>query len=400
MTTTPLLNVVIVGFGLSGAGAANALSSTLPPTHRLICISATEAAFYSISSIRGAVTEPWGTKTTVDLSEEKFFGMGSRHRIVVGNVVEFGRNHVVLDNDFEELGEGGGRRIEFEYAVLAMGSSYPKPCRPPPDQTSTTAVTAYLETLQEAVKNSTSILITGGGPVGIEFAGEVAALYGKSKLITLVHSAPRFFEGAGFKPSLGESLKSQLIAYGVNLVFGTRLDTGDAETGKLKEKVTYDLGDGGVIEPDFLFKAYGSSPNTSLLNSFQPPILDPTSHRVLVSPTFQVQTLPSSTSQSSPEQLDHIFAIGDITNVDETKLWAHSQFHGAVVGANIVKLIKDPQVTSLKQYTPGAKIIVVCVGPNGGAGQINMGIVVGAWATALAKSRGLFYSKFQSLYHA
>ena len=40
-----LTNVVIVGFGLAGAGAANALASSLPASHRLVCISATEAAY-------------------------------------------------------------------------------------------------------------------------------------------------------------------------------------------------------------------------------------------------------------------------------------------------------------------------------------------------------------------
>lgn len=175
----------------------------------------------------------------------------------------------------------------------------------------------------------------------------------------------------GFKKGLGDSLRSQLEAAGVECIFGLRLDTGDLETGAV-EKRSFDLGQGKTVEgeqifvlslcdrcsyiiffhvlftpshllfdyrlhesqlsnpADFLFKSYGSTPNTSLLASLSPSLLD-AHKRVLVKPTFQLD--PPSTSNQNYEtevkgqagEYDHLFAIGDICNVDETKLWAHGQ---------------------------------------------------------------------------
>lgn len=57
MPSSPLINVVVIGAGLAGAGVVDALASKLPKTHRLVVISETEAAFYPIAALRGAVVK-------------------------------------------------------------------------------------------------------------------------------------------------------------------------------------------------------------------------------------------------------------------------------------------------------------------------------------------------------
>lgn len=127
-----------------------------------------------------------------------------------------------------------------------QGSAYPRPCRPPPAETSIPQVTHYLKELQSGIAAAKSLVVVGGGPVGIELAGEVKAQY-KDKGVTLVHSGQVFLEGGGFKSSLGESLKSQLEAMGVKLVFGTRLATGELSTGPIPLQ-SFDLGAGQTVE--------------------------------------------------------------------------------------------------------------------------------------------------------
>lgn len=105
---------------------------------------------------------------------------------------------------------------------------------------------------------------------------------------------------------------------------------------------------------DFLFLAFGNAPNTSFLPSSY---LDESTHRVLVHPSFQTKANP------------RIFAIGDICSIEEPKLYANAKSHGGYVSQNIVSLIQGKAI-GLKEYTPGAAMMVVSVGSKGGAGQL------------------------------
>lgn len=80
------------------------------------------------------------------------------------------------------------------------------------------------------------------------------------------------------------------------------------------------------------------------------------------------------------------------------------QNHGAVVATNILSLINSSTSTSaaepsLKAYKPGPMLMIVSIGPKGGAGQL-FGMVVGSWISWLAKSRSLFVDAFQKTYAA
>jgi len=104
---------------------------------------------------------------------------------------------------------------------------------------------------------------------------------------------------------------------------------------------------------DFLFLAFGNAPNTKFLPSSY---LDSDSKRVNVHPSFLTRSNPN------------VFAIGDITSVPESKLYANAKNHGGIVAQNVVSLIKGKDSTSLKEYKPGAAMMAVSVG-SGGAGQ-------------------------------
>ncbi|KAM0756212.1 FAD/NAD(P)-binding domain-containing protein [Meredithblackwellia eburnea MCA 4105] len=380
-----LKNVVVVGFGLSGAGAVQSLAEALPSTHRLVVISATQTAYFPIASLRASVSDEWAAKVSLDTSS--YFNSDSPHVLLRDvSAVKLERHSITLNKTHPE--HGFGLEIPFEYAILAMGSSYPPPCRPLTSKSDTSSIISSFHDLEKGISSSKHVLCIGGGPVGIEMAGEVKARFKDTKECTLVHSGATFLPE--FKPSLGESLKSQLEGLGVKVALNTRLDTYGLETGPIAPR-TFDLGAAGVVEVDFIFIAFGNRPNVELVKEFDPSLLSE-GGRIKVKPTFQLDASNSS--------LDHIFAIGDITDIDETKVWVHAQNHGPMAASNVLSLIakRDSGNPSLKTYTPGSKIIVVSVGPNGGAGQIYLGVVVGAWATALAKSRTLFYSKFTALY--
>lgn len=144
--------------------------------------------------------------------------------------------------------------------------------------------------------------------------------------------------------------------------------------------------------------AYGNQPNTAIVKEAYPTLIA-SDDRIRVRPTFQLDS----------EDLGHIFALGDVAALNETKLWYNAQSHAPIVAANIAILARAAaapggggvDASKLKTYaSPSQPVIVVCAGPRGGMSQLPFGIVVGAWATAMAKSKSMFVDKFKSLYHA
>ncbi|GAA5874581.1 hypothetical protein JCM1840_002236 [Sporobolomyces johnsonii] len=381
-------NIVCIGVGLAGTTAIEALADSLPPSHRIVAI-APVPGYWQIAALRAAVVPKWEDKLVAPLTN--IFSTGSRHVILEGtSVVELRKNSVVVDKAHPELGFEG-TEIEFDKCIIATGCSYPFPCHPLPGS-SASDIVDQLRSLQSQIAASSSILIIGGGPVGIELAGEVAEYYNgkdgrKKKTITLVHSRERFITEEGFKPKLGESLKSQLEALGVKVVMGKRVDAQGLPTGAVEGGAReFKLDDGETVTADFIFLAFGNTPNTSLLTAFDPSTLD-ASHRVKVRPTLQVAGY------------DNLFAIGDITDIPESKLAAFAQHHGPVVAKNIVALIKsgDKDQVGLKSYEAGGTMAVISVGSAGGADQV-FGWYIGPWIVAFAQSKTLHIGHFKRLY--
>ncbi|GAA5997173.1 hypothetical protein JCM5350_006624 [Sporobolomyces pararoseus] len=191
-------NVLIVGLGLSGTHTLESLSKSLPQTHRIVAITPIPG-FWPPGALRASVVPGFEKNTIAPLSN--LLSKDSRHRILQGySVQELKQNSIVLDKSHEIF----GKEIEFDYLILATGSSYPFPCRPPQDSTQD-SIEGLFQSLQKDIASSSSILICGGGPVGLELAGEIAEHYNGStsdrekKKITLVHSGEKFLDGNGWK---------------------------------------------------------------------------------------------------------------------------------------------------------------------------------------------------------
>ncbi|GAA5991724.1 hypothetical protein JCM10908_001112 [Rhodotorula pacifica] len=380
-------NIVVVGLGLAAAEAVKALLSKLPADHRLIAIAENEG-YWPIASLRAAVVPGWEDKPVA--SVDPVIPRGTRHILLKGtSVIELKEHSVIVNKAHADLGS----EIPFEYCIVATGSDYPWPCRPRKGA-SIDEIKADFRSLQADISASSSILVVGGGPVGIEFAGEVGAHYnGKSgrskKEITIVHSQEKYLTEAGWKDGFNSSIKSQLKAMGVKTVLGAKVDDIPETTGKMEGgKRDFKLSNGQTVSADFVFLAIGNSPNTQLVRDFDARAVNTSNKLVKVKPSFQV------------EGHSNLFAIGDIADVAESKIYAHAKNHGGVVASNILSLIKSSSSSAaptLQAYKPGPKLMIVSIGPKGGAGQL-FGMVVGSWMAWLAKSRTLFVDAFQKTY--
>ncbi|KAK4056997.1 hypothetical protein OIO90_001897 [Microbotryomycetes sp. JL221] len=376
--TNEIKNVVVIGVGLSGAELVKQLVAQLPSTHRLVAISNSNVAFFAPAALRAAVVPGWEDKPVVTLS--KLVPENSRHKLIINNAVtELHDHHVVLNKTDPDF----GNRINFDYVIIATGSNYVFPCRPSRSATNVEEVVQQFRQTQRDIKNSNSILVVGAGPVGIEFAGEVAAQY-PDKQVTLVSSSNRLMPA--FKSSLGKDLNQQLQSLGVKIVFGTKLNVENLDSGRIEAK-DFDLGSAGIVKADYVMVAVGNEPNTSLVSRFDSSATN-SFRLVKTKPTLQL------------ESHDNMFAIGDITDTDETKLMFYATSHVPIIVANIVSLIKGQQASKTYKAQGRGTIVVTC-GPKGGAGQLPFlgGLVIGSWITTMAKSKGLFVGKFRAAFN-
>ncbi|KAK4052464.1 hypothetical protein OIV83_002266 [Microbotryomycetes sp. JL201] len=374
--STELKNVVVIGVGLAAANLVKQLSQSLPSSHRLVAITSTNVAFYAPAALRAAVVPGWEDKPIVEL-DRLLNSADKRHTIIYNTVTELHDNHVTLQTPDTQFGS----RVEFDYAVIATGSNYVFPCRPGKGARSAQDVIQQFKQTQQDVKESSSILVVGAGPVGIEFAGEVAAQY-PDKQVTLVSGSDTLLPD--FKPSVGNSLSEQLQKLGVKVVYGTKVDVDGLDTGKIDSR-SFNLGQAGTVQADYILIATGNKPNTSLVSQYDSAAVN-SAGLVKVQPTLQLVSH------------DNMFAIGDVTDVQETKLAYNSEAHVPVIVSNVLSLIK--QSATSKTLKPGAKVIVVTCGPHGGAAQLPVfGLVVGGFLTSQIKSKTLFIPKFRATFN-
>jgi thioredoxin reductase len=79
------------------------------------------------------------------------------------------------------------------------------------------------------------------------------------------------------------------------------------------------------------FVAIGAKPNTSLIKTLNGVLVDENTILVKVKPTLQVDL----------DGYNHLFAIGDITNVPETKLAFRAALHADIATKNIVSILNE-----------------------------------------------------------
>ncbi len=363
-------NVVVIGGGYGGIVAARALDAEFQVT----LVEKRERFFHNIGTLRAAVDPAWLPRMLIPYDR-----LLSRGKVVQAAAVKITPKEVALST---------GEILGFDYLILAMGSSYPFPAKVISDQVAQISADAHRISLR--IKEARSILLIGAGPVGIEFAGEIASAY-PAKTVSLVDPSPALVPN--FKKGLGKHLTADLRALGVRLLLGERMTRlpprhNLAQTGPLiMERYTTDKGTS--IEADLVFINFGVTPNTDLLKAGFGAHLDQ-GGRIKVNKHLQLEGHPS------------IFAIGDITNIPEPKLASAARVHGATVAENIQRLAASNG--TLKSHEPiKTPLVVVPVGPNRGGMQLPLGrngLVLGAWAASRAKGKQLLVKRYWKVLNA
>ena len=365
-TNTEKKRVVILGAGYGGT----ALAKLLDPHFAVTLIEQREQFFHNVGSLRAAVDSSW--LSTLFIPYDRLLHNG--HLI----------HNTVSDITQTEVRFKTGETLPFDYLVLATGSNYPFPAKMPfHDMTHAHALVVQVN---ERIRRAQRILLIGAGPVGIEFAGEIASVY-PDKRITLIDVAPRLL--GQFHPKMGQLLLKDLHSLGVEVILGESLQNVPDETNALDGEplgmCQFVTTTGRVLDADLYFVCFGVQPNTSYL---RPHFADSLDERgfVKVNQYLQVESYPS------------IFALGDMTNVKETKMAQTASAQAKSIAESLKRLSQKASTSAtLKAYTPRSTVAaIVPVGPRLGAVHLpfGKGLVLGAFAASRIKGKTLLANRY------
>jgi NADH dehydrogenase FAD-containing subunit len=350
---------VVVGGGYGGFSVAKALDEVVDVT----MVEQRDSFVHNVAALR-ALVEP-STLPDVFLSYDHLLHHG---RVVHDRAVEVDAGRVLL---------ASGTELRPDFVVLATGSRYPYPAKT--DSHDRESAMARYQATHEQMARAERVLILGAGPVGIELAGEISSAW-PSKAITIVDSAHDIVLGP-YKQDLRDELRRQLEARGIELVLGTTIEEPPTEPG-IQGAFSVNASGGRTLEADIWFRCYGVTPVSDYLTGGLASARQPEG---FIEVNQQLQVAGQST----------VFALGDVSSID-IKMAGRAARQAEVVAANVQALIDE---TPLQDYERLPPVIVIPLGPEGGAAQLPGQEEIGGAETASALKGGdLLVHRYRELF--
>ena len=355
-----LPSVVVIGGGYGGVNVAKSLDDVA----EVVLVEPKDAFVHNVAALRALADPSWLPR--IFLPYTSLLASG---RVVQDRAVKVEPGQVTL---------GSGDQLAADYVVLATGSHYPFPAKSDVDVTADAH--DKFRGAHAALDAAGRVLLVGAGPVGVELAGEIKAVW-PDKRVVLLDSADDIL-GARFRADLKEELRRQLTDIGVELLLSSPLrQPPPVVPGELSE-FTVETESGTSVTADVWFQCYGVSPVSDYLAG------DLATARqsdgfVAVTPTLQVVGQ------------DRVFALGDVAAADH-KMAGLASRQAEVVAGNIRSLIAGESPAA--QYEPGAAVIIVPVGPSGGSGQLpDTAELVTPEFAAQVKGRDMLVDRYEAV---
>jgi NADH dehydrogenase FAD-containing subunit len=346
--------VIVVGGGYGGIVVAKALDEVAD----VVLVEPRDAFVHNVAALRAAVDPEWADRLFIP-----YDGLLARGRLVRDRAAR-----VALDGGRVTVTVAAGETLAGDYAVLATGSSYPFPAK--------IAEADGRERLRQAHEELTKadrVLLVGAGPVGLEFAGEIKAVWPEKKVILVDRAADLM---PGFPEEFRAELGGQLGRLGVEVRLGVDVRLG-AAMGDLPEPGRY----APFAEADIWFPCYGGAPASDYLAGD-------------LAAARRADGLVEVTPELRVRGTGNVFAVGDLTALPELKMARLAGMHAEVVAANLRTLIGGG--AELSTYEPQPAAIVLPLGPRGGVTYAPEMGVLGAGPTAEIKS-GFYLEHYRTL---
>ncbi|KAI6127312.1 FAD/NAD(P)-binding domain-containing protein [Pisolithus sp. B1] len=289
--------VAVLGASYGGFRAAQLLATSLPNGWRVVLVERNSHLNNVYNFARYAVLPGHEHKAFIpyDYAFGNSINTDTPHIRIHGTVTSLHPNHITyIPHSFSSSSSSEPapepQTLHFDYLIYALGSHLPSPidlwehtCERAQhldkgryhDKTTGTGTKshgmAWLRERQARIEAAQSVLIVGGGALGIQFASDIAAIHPLKKRVTLLHSRTQLLPR--FEPALGDEVLTALQDLGVQVVLGERLDldslgppqydgTDENRTGTVFHVQTLS---GWEINAEVVLLCTGQTPNTALM---------------------------------------------------------------------------------------------------------------------------------------
>ncbi|MDH2430271.1 FAD-dependent oxidoreductase [Sphaerisporangium sp. TRM90804] len=356
-------SVVVLGGGYGGIRVAKALDDVADVT----LVDPSDAFVHNVAAWRALVEPQW-----LDQIFMPYDQLLARGTFVRDRAEAVDGTRVTL---------ASGRTLEPDYLVLATGSAYPFPAKS--DVADTETARAKYRDAHRDLLDAQRVLLVGAGPAGLELAGEIKAFF-PGKHVTIADVAPDILPGP-YAQELRDELRGQLDKLGVELVLGSPLRGLPSAPPAIAAPIAISTEAGDEVAADIWYRCFGVTVQTGYARGTLAEARDDRGY-LRVDEQLRVQGQ------------ERVFAVGDISDADrDTAGMATAQ--AETVSAAIRSRITGEEAPAA--YQRGPVMILVPLGPEGGAGQLpgNDGIL-GADEASGIKGRTMLVDRYTALFDA
>jgi NADH dehydrogenase FAD-containing subunit len=326
-------NVVILGGSYGGVSAAHYILKHVVPNlpekecYQVIIISVASEALCRPACPRALISDDMFPQDKLFVSISKQFEQYSNDSFRFINARVTNLDHAERTVSINSATGVDSEELDFHALVIATGASTSSPLLGLSGGEQ--ALRSSWATFRPALSSANSIVIAGGGPTGIEIAGELGeflngrASWFKSESekpkvsITVVTSGPNILPL--LRPAIAAKAERYLAQVGVVVVKNARVATvtpDGAGTQDIATKTTVTLEGGKILEVDLYIPAFGTTANAGFVDAS------------LLTADGRVDTNPATmrVDKAGPR----IYAIGDVSS------WARPAVHNVLGGIPIL----------------------------------------------------------------
>ncbi|KAH6618660.1 hypothetical protein C7974DRAFT_400590 [Boeremia exigua] len=271
--------ILILGASFAGISAAHyALKHTIPQlpkkadvTYNVTLVNPSKDLYWRFAAPRALVSKKMMPYDDVFYPIEPAFTYAfPKFKFIQGTAT-----HVDAAGQSVSITNVDGETQTVPYAALIIATGFTTPSPLFTQATDRAALEAVYDSFQKGLQTAKTVVIGGGGPVGVETAGEIAEiLNGRPGFmaagpknpkaeVTLICADKKLLPV--LRESIGKTAEGFLKKLGCSVKYNIRVVTATKISEEPNAKTRVELSNGETIETDIYIDATGSRPNTSFL---------------------------------------------------------------------------------------------------------------------------------------